>query len=150
MHAFSAPIVDYVPANGRARVLLAHADQRQRRLHAASLRMSGYAVLAISDGDEAMNVLASISDGDLAKPDHAMLDVNLPIYVALRVLQAVRRTSPEIPVIILSPRLNATLRALIEQFDVFACITKPVSSAVLLRALEAASNDLHEDRETTT
>lgn len=122
-----------------------HADRRRRQLFAAALERTGYAVLAACAGEPAMDVLSSVSRGELPKPEIVVIDIERPIHSGLRVLAAVRAAEPTVPVIVLSPPLGAPLRAVIDGFEVFACMTKPVSPALLARALAAALNERRTD-----
>ena len=132
---------DFVTAGTTRRVLLAQADEQLRHLFATGLRRAGHVVLATSDGDEVLAVLSAISRGELPKPQAVVLDINLPIHSGLQILAALRRAGWSVPVIVISASLDERMRALVDRFDVFACITKPVSTALLARVIGAALDE---------
>ena len=129
---------DYVSSTAARRVLLAQADEQLRHLFATGLRRAGHAVLATSDGEQALEALSVISRGELPKPHVVLLDINVPIDSGLEVLGALERSGWRVPVIVLSSSLDERMRELVERFEVFACIPKPVSTAVLARTITAA------------
>lgn len=141
---FYPSIWDYVETVTGSRVLLAESDPELRHFFATGLRRNGYAVLAISDGEEALAILSSISRGELPKPDVAIMDVHMSVHSGVELLAAMRRAGWTTPVIMLSLRVDHRLRSFIDEFRVFTCLTKPVSSAKLSRAIESA---LVDDRE---
>jgi DNA-binding response OmpR family regulator len=129
---------DYVTATAARRVLLAQADEQLRHLFATGLRRTGHAVLATSEGEQALSLLSSISRGELPKPHAIVLDLHLPIHSGLQILAALRRAGWRVPVIVLGSSPDERMRALVDRFDVFACLAKPVSTAVLARAIGEA------------
>ena len=92
-----------------------------------------------------MEVVAEAGDGEAAlrraqdtRPDVAIMDVPLPLPSGLELLVAMRRAGWMIPVILLSLYVDQRLQSFSNEFRVFTCLTKPVSSAKLSRAVERA------------
>jgi CheY-like chemotaxis protein len=138
---FHPSVWDYVATTSRRRVILAHGDRQLRHFYATGLRRNDHAVLATSDGEEALAILSSISRGELPKPDAVVLDLHLGIHSGLQLLGALRRAGWRMPVIVMSGKLDGPVRAIFDQLDVFACITKPVATSVLARAVDEAVKD---------
>jgi two-component system, OmpR family, phosphate regulon response regulator PhoB len=94
-------MTDGQPATDLPRVALIAEDDRDiRELVAAKLRSSGYTVIAVADGTEALAQLRE------QRPDVALLDVMMPGISGLDIITELRadpRTA-SIPVILLSAR----------------------------------------------
>ena len=89
-------IVKNVPS--RARLLVVDDEPTIRELLVGSLRFAGYDVLTAADGTEAVRITAG------SRPDLILLDVMMPGRDGFEVLDLVRGTSPDIPVIFLTAR----------------------------------------------
>jgi DNA-binding response OmpR family regulator len=94
-------MTDGQPATGLPRVALIAEDDRDiRELVAAKLRSSGYTVIAVADGTEALVQLRE------QRPDVALLDVMMPGISGLDIITELRADpmTASIPVILLSAR----------------------------------------------
>ena len=108
-------------------VLIVEDDPALRELYRWALQAAGFAVVAASDGLEALRQLES------ATPDAVVLDLALP-YVAGHDVQQELRAHPEtqqIPIIVVSGSDTTQLNT-----DDFACILrKPISTDELVAAV---------------
>ena len=108
-------------------VLIVEDDPALRELYRWALRAAGFAVVAVSDGLEALRHLES------AKPDAVVLDLNLP-HVSGRDVQQELNASPEtrhIPIIVVSGDETDQLN-----LDDFTCVLrKPISTDELVAAV---------------
>ena len=111
------------------RVLVAHANKSMRQLIKLHLVCNGYEVTlaedAVAAGRHAMR----------QPPDLIVLDVDMPYMDGLEFVSALRggASVPLIPVIFLTAREEALERA--ERLGATACLTTPLSSEELLRAV---------------
>lgn len=91
-----AAAMDAVPSRGT--VLLVEDEEPVRRLTARGLSLAGWTVLAADNGETALALLA-----DQAEPPAALVsDVSMPGMDGPTLVRAVRRTLPELPVILVS------------------------------------------------
>ncbi len=115
-------------------VLIVEDDPRITSFLAKGLKAEGHATIAVADGDEAYE----IAEMPVADYDLVLLDLGLPGTHGLRVLEALRRTHPEVPVIVLTARddLDTKVRGL----DAGAAdyVTKPYAFEELLARMRAA------------
>ena len=93
------------PPAAAPRVLLVEDELLVRMIIADTLRDSGYAVIEAFNGDEAISILAAGAPIDLV-----ITDVRMPGSAdGLDVLHFVRRTRPELPVVVTSGHLEPRL-----------------------------------------
>lgn len=115
-------------------VLIVEDDARITSFLAKGLKAEGYATMAVADGDEARE----IAELPMADYDIVLLDLGLPGTHGMRVLEALRRAHPNVPVIILTARdeLESKIRGL----DAGAAdyVTKPFAFEELLARMRAA------------
>ncbi len=122
------------PAEGRWRrgtgtVLIVDDEPAVRAVAATALTEAGYDVAEASDGDEALSVLGSV-----AGPIRAiLLDVTMPSRDGYSTLAELRKTHPEVPVL-LSSGLPTDLDALRGDARV-RLLRKPYSPSELTRAV---------------
>lgn len=90
------------------------------------MQAAGYQVTAVEDGQEALTVLE--------KPafDLVFLDIHLPGVNGLEILRAIRKESPQLPVILLTG--NASLQSALEALRLGATdyLLKPIDPEVLV------------------
>jgi len=79
-------------------ILIVEDDRSLREGLAMNLRMQGYEILSAADGDEGMRMAFD------AKPDLVILDIMLPGFSGLDILEELRRRQADVPVLILSAR----------------------------------------------
>ncbi|MEO0250171.1 MAG: response regulator [candidate division WOR-3 bacterium] len=104
-------------------ILVIDDDGRILRFTKMSLEMVGYAVIAASNGSEALKLAAT------ARPDIVLLDLSLPVMDGFQVLSRLRAVS-SVPVIAFSAHTSAAARALELGADRF--LAKPFRPEELL------------------
>jgi len=105
----------------RPLVLIADDDPDIRMLVRLRLERSGYAVIAASDGPEALELA-----GDCT-PDIAILDVTMPGLSGMEVTRALRERNETMPVILLTARARDADVAEGADAGADAYVTKPFS-----------------------
>lgn len=128
------------PTSSRGRVLVVDDDGAFAQTCARMLDASGYAVRVANDGWSAARMAAE------QHFDAIVTDINLPDSNGIQVLQDVRKTDKDMPVILVTgqPDLD-TARAAVE-WGAISYLLKPVSAAQLERELDRA---LHRRRTTS-
>jgi len=79
-------------------ILIVEDDKSLREGLAMNLRMQGYEVLSAADGEDGMRAAFD------AKPDLVILDIMLPGFSGLDILEELRKRRADVPVLILSAR----------------------------------------------
>jgi CheY-like chemotaxis protein len=114
----SAPLIyvvdDEEPVRGALRVLL---------------RGSGFAVTTCSSGPEALEAM------ERGKPACVLTDYHMPGMDGRELIDAIRRTHPDVPVVLMTGRDESSQ---IERLQNVHVIAKPFDSKVLLETLRAA------------
>lgn len=115
------------------RVLLVDDDPHILRALDITLRAHGYEVIPAADGAAALRAAAA------HRPDLAIVDLGLPGVDGLEVIEALRGTASEIPVLVVSGRTDSQdkVRALDLGADDY--VTKPFATDELLARLRALS-----------
>lgn len=80
-------------------ILIAEDDAEMRQLLAASLRIPGYQVVLLEDGTRLRDYLRSHGDEE---PALIISDIQMPGWTGFNVLQFVRRTLPNTPVVLIT------------------------------------------------
>jgi len=130
---FDASALDAAePGTSRGRVLVVDDDGAFAQTCARMLDASGYAVRVANDGWSAARLAAE------QHFDAMVTDINLPDQNGIQVLQEIRRTDKDMPVILVTgcPDLD-TARAAVE-WGAISYLLKPVSAAQLDRELDRA------------
>jgi DNA-binding response OmpR family regulator len=115
-------------------------DPGLRAMYRAALSVSGYMVVAVGDGVDALRRL------DWEEPDIVVLDLGLPRLGGLDVQREVRAHADtrDLPIIVVTGSDTSQL----DEAD-FACILKkPVNSEDLVRAVETCLRDYHRKHRT--
>ncbi len=114
-----------------ARILVVDDEPPIRKLLRAGLGTQGYDVMDATTGDEALQGLAT-------KPDLMILDLGLPDMQGLDVLAIMREGGSDVPVIVLSSRVDEAGK--VRAFDLGAddYVTKPFGMKELLARVRAA------------
>ena len=108
----------------------------------------GYIVTAVASGEEALGVLREQS------PDLVLLDVWLSGMDGIQILQEIKKTSPDLPVVMISGHGNIELAVKATRMGAYEFLEKPLSlERVLLvarralekRTLEMENKALKED-----
>jgi len=105
----------------RPLVLIADDDHDIRMLVQLRLERSGYAVVAASDGPQALELAGGCS------PDLAILDVSMPGLSGMEVTRALRATNAGLPVILLTANARDSDVAEGAEAGADAYMTKPFS-----------------------
>lgn len=112
-------------------VLIIEDDLAIRRGVTDALKMSGYGVLEASDGVQGQQLA-------LAEPvDLILLDLSLPLRDGLQVLDAVRRTKPGLPIILITARGSEDDRVRGLHLGADDYLVKPFSFRELMARVEA-------------
>jgi len=129
-----------------ARILLVDDDADLLRLLTLRLEAAGYAVLAAKSGEEALARLAA------ERPQLVITDVRMPGMDGTALFEAIQRTQPTLPVIMLTAHGNIPEAVEATQSGVFGYLTKPYDAQNLLaevaRALAFAGGGVPADDET--
>ena len=117
-----------VPAAVERYVLVVEDDPALRELYRSSLRVAGYAVVAVSDGIDALRRV------EREPPDAVVLDLGLPRLNG-RDVQRELKSAPDtrhIPIVVVSGSDTSDLNP-----SDFACVLhKPISADTLLAAVQ--------------
>jgi CheY-like chemotaxis protein len=95
-----------------------------------------YEVITANDGEECLKKLVS------EKPDLLILDIMMPkmdgysTLVAMKEMREITGEIPEIPVIILTARVEARIKELVEKEQIQAYLVKPFEAKDLLEKIE--------------
>ncbi len=114
------------------KVLVVEDDEKSRRLLCDVLGFHGFDVTAVDSGE------AGLREARLARPDAALLDIQLPGIDGLDVLRALRQEYPEprFPVLAVTASVMDTDRNNILAVGFDAYVSKPVNIKELLATLE--------------
>ncbi|MFO8070818.1 MAG: response regulator transcription factor [Polyangia bacterium] len=117
--------------NADVSILVVEDDRSLREGLAMNLQLQGYRVITAEDGDEGMQKAFD------ARPDLIVLDIMLPGWSGLDILQELRQKAEDVPVLILSARDQT--RDKIQGLDLGAddYVTKPFELPELLARVEA-------------
>ena len=113
------------------RILVVEDDRALRNGLAMNLRLHGYEVLAAEDGDAGMRLAFD------ERPDLIVLDIMMPGWSGLDILQELRKRGEPTPVLVLSAR--DTTRDIVQGLDLGAddYMTKPFDLPELLARVTA-------------
>ncbi len=121
------------PANPRTTILIGEDESDIRSYLATSLRCRGYEVRCAADGEEVLKQLSIHNDVDAV-----LLDIMMPRKDGFGALREIRRTQPNLPVIMLSAL--GTTNNIVEAIKGGATdfLTKPVSNEDVWRVVDKA------------
>jgi diguanylate cyclase (GGDEF)-like protein len=120
------------PAEASTTILVLEDDDDSAAMLEAVLRASGYEVVAVKRGRDAMDCLS-------ARPfDLAILDVNIPDFTGIEVLRALREHRLDMPVIFVSGETAIEYAIDALRFRAFDFVTKPFDPAHLLSVVARA------------
>jgi two-component system phosphate regulon response regulator PhoB len=114
-----------------ARILVVEDHDDLRYLLTCALEVEGYEVTLAVDGSTA---LESIAD---RPPDLVLLDIVMPVISGLEVLEAIRRTTPQLPVILLSGLCAEENRVRGLRHGADDYVVKPFSTPELIARVDA-------------
>lgn len=115
----------------KPRLLVVEDDRSLREGLVLNFRLKGYEVLAASNGDDGMRLAFD------ARPDVIVLDIMMPGYSGLEILEELRQRGEAVPVLVLSARgsLNQRVEGLNSGADDY--LPKPFELSELLARVEA-------------
>lgn len=106
------------------------------RLIKSRLEAHRYSIVTAKDGQECLKqVLAE-------KPDLVILDIMMPVMdgystlIAMKEMRAMGEDMPEVPIIILTAKIDEKIKELVEKEQVKAYLIKPFDSTELLKTIE--------------
>ena len=117
---------------GTRTILMVEDDQRVRRATAASLEELGHTVLACSNGQTAIDILAERADVDLLLTDVVMPEMTGPELVA-----KIASSHPDLPVLFVTGYAREAADR--GQFTGHAVLRKPFTITALAEAIEVAT-----------
>lgn len=135
----SLPIVERrrKPREGvapRVRILLADDEPNVRRTLSAYLGRRGYDTIACRDGAEVLQILEPANHGFAA----VVLDLVMPRVSGLEALKRLRKSHPNLPVIVVTGVAATPDLAEIESLNVTSILPKPVDFDALADAIASA------------
>jgi len=126
---------------GKDVVLVIEDDRSLREGLAMNLRLQGYEALTAADGDEGMRMAFD------ARPDLIVLDIMMPGWTGLDIVQELRKRRQDVPVLILSARnaMPDKVRGLDLGADDY--MTKPFDLPELIARVQAMLRRRHAQAE---
>ncbi len=133
----SLPSVDRRLAG--ARVFLAEDDDDLRALFVAALRRHGYEVHAAGDGSEMLGLFSSVALRAVSPPDAIVMDVRMPGHDGTDLLLALRLAEWNVPIVLMTAFGDDRLRQRVSELGATVLLDKPLSTDVLVAAIERAT-----------
>jgi DNA-binding response OmpR family regulator len=114
------------------KILIVEDDEALLRLESLLLTSKGYEVKGVSDGQAALDVVATM------KPNLILLDIMLPKINGLEVCRQIKanEATRHIPVVMLSAKKSQEDLVLGEQSGANWYITKPFKTAVIVETIQ--------------
>lgn len=114
------------------RILTVDDDPDILKLLGMRLKAAGYQVVAVTTGEEALAQIA------VSRPAMVICDLRLPDMDGMAVFDAIHKTDPALPMIMLTAHGSIPEAVDATQRGVFGFLTKPFDSKQLLQQVEAA------------
>ncbi len=127
------PAACYCRAGNQVKVLIADDDRLVRTMLSDLLSDLGHAVVAATNGLEAVSLCAHEA------PDLLILDFLMPKLSGLDALHAIRKSGVRTPAVLLTAITDASFRAMEGASAVDVLLEKPVTRRSLERALARAT-----------
>ena len=124
-----------VGALPRGHVLLAEDNEELRELVALGLRDEGFAVRTAADGQSMFELLESCARREGALPDALVMDIRMPRYDGLQVLRALRASSWNVPVVLMTAFPDEETLQLAAELGAACTLAKPVATDDVVRAV---------------
>lgn len=99
LHAYSRPVKEQDNQNSY-KILVTDDEENIRNLLCETLRLSGYSPTPAQSGTEALTLIKNM------KFDLVLLDINMPVVNGFMVLEKIRSSNSNLPVIMLSARAD--------------------------------------------
>jgi len=120
-----------------ATLLVVDDDAASRRLVAAIFGAEGFRVVAAPDGK------AALASADRETPDVVLLDMQMPEMDGLEVLEALMKSRPNLPVVMLTADREVKTAVRATRLGAYDYLTKPIDQeevvAIVRRALETGA-----------
>lgn len=114
------------------RLLVAEDSRLSRRIVANGLREAGYDVTEAADGALALELFRQ------SPPDCVVTDLLMPNMTGQELLEHVRATDSDMPVIIASADIQASSRSTCEALGITAFLNKPIDIEELVACVASA------------
>ena len=118
------------PDRGKEVILVVEDDRSLREGLAMNLRLQGYAVLVAADGEEGMRMAFD------ERPDLLVLDIMMPCWTGLDILEELRKRGEHVPVLILSARNTTPDKVAGLELGADDYMTKPFDLPELIARVE--------------
>ena len=112
------------------KILLAEDDRNLSRSIDILLTLEGFQVIAVYNGEEALNKLL------FQKYDLLITDIVMPNMNGLELIQKIRAINPTIPIMVISGQLNDELVAELRELNVQHILAKPIRPTEFRRMIE--------------
>jgi len=125
-------------------ILIVDDEQSIRDSLAGLLADEGYATRCAADGEEGLKALRG---GQGADPDLVLLDIAMPGRDGVDILEEMRRTRPELPVVMMSGHATIETAVRATRLGAYDFIEKPLSVEKLLLTIQHALDRSRLERE---
>jgi two-component system nitrogen regulation response regulator NtrX len=125
-------------------ILIVDDEQSIRDSLAGLLADEGYATQCAADGEEGLKALRG---GQGVDPDLVLLDIAMPGRDGVDILEEMRRTRPELPVVMMSGHATIETAVRATQLGAYDFIEKPLSVEKLLLTIQHALDRSRLERE---
>ena len=122
------------------RILVADDNAVLRRLLATILKLRGYEVISVADGDEALAVLRDPS----IEVALVLADYYMPRMDGIALLRHVKREAPDVPVVVLTISEDAFKMDEAQALGAVSYLVKPVDPSALMRVIDEIFNKADE------
>lgn len=123
-------------------VFLADDDEVLRLVLREELLAHGYAVEDVGDGARALELLSMAADGLAPVPDVVILDVRMPGYSGLGVLNVMRRFARRPPTLLLTGVPDRSIDILGRTLGAYRVLHKPIELCEVLAAVRDAASSM--------
>jgi len=118
------------------KILVVDDEPHVVRLIKSRLEANNYQVITANDGEECLKKLTA------EKPDLIILDIMMPnmdgysTLIAIKEMREITGQIPQTPIIILTARVDARIKELVEKEQIQAYLIKPFDAKALLETIE--------------
>jgi sodium-dependent dicarboxylate transporter 2/3/5 len=123
------------PVESQPRILLVDDEDPFRGTLKKQLRVRGYDVLDVSNGEDALKVVRHES------PEVVVLDQKMPKVDGIQTLREIKKVKPEVQVIMLTGHGSIESARMTGKYDVFKYLPKPCPVEELVDYIEAARQE---------
>ncbi len=120
------------------RALVVDDDDDMRALVAELLRADGFDVVEKADGEAALDLLDSTVQDPDACPEVLIIDVKMPKFSGLGVIDALRRAQVDLPVIVMTALDDRSVTTLARRLGALDVLHKPIAADDLRSAVRSA------------